>query len=228
MSQQVILKARGLHKTFSHPRPQIILNGVDFEAKKGTVTAIIGRSGQGKSTLLHILGTLESADQGFLEIAGQPVTFLNKSRMRSQHIGFVFQTFHLLEDFTVLENVVMPARIARFSAGKGSQVLHRAEKFLEEVGLSHRTHYLSKLLSGGEKQRVALARALCNDPDVILADEPTGNLDRQTATGIHDLLFRCAHVHGKTVVIVTHHEELARLCDAQYMIEEGMLFKPFE
>ncbi len=218
-----ILKATNLHKTFYTPAPLTLLKGVNLELERGTTVAIMGRSGEGKSTLLHILGTLENPCEGTLNIAQQEVSSFNKSRIRSRHMGFVFQSFHLMEDFTVLENVLMPARIARTSTHPKSEKYQAALHLLEQVGLSDRAHSLSKLLSGGEKQRVALARAMCNDPDLLFADEPSGNLDRKTASGIHELLLNFAKKGNKTLLVVTHNDELASLCDKRYVLQDGLL-----
>lgn len=218
-----VLKAQNLHKKFIHPTAHTVLKGVSLELFKGTSTAIMGRSGEGKSTLLNILGTLEPPNEGELFIGGQKVSFFNTSAIRRKHIGFVFQSFHLLEDFTVLENILMPARIARTPIHSGSEAHAQALSLLEKVGLSERAHFTTKLLSGGEKQRVALARALCNNPDIIFADEPTGNLDRFTAQGIHDLLIHFVKEQGKTLVVVTHNDELAEVCDQRFQLAEGHL-----
>lgn len=223
IEQSTILQAKNLKKTFSIPNPLTILNGVDLTVHRGETVAIMGRSGEGKSTLLHILGTLEPASEGCLEIAGQPLSRRNTSDIRNTHIGFVFQSFHLLEDYSVLENILMPARIARKSISPSSDSYKRAWKLLSQVGLENRAHYFTKHLSGGEKQRVAIARALCNDPDLILADEPSGNLDAQTAEMIHQLLLNFAHEEGKSLVLVTHDHDLAALCQKQYVLANGKL-----
>lgn len=222
-SNTPILQARNLHKKFSYPISTTILNGVDFSVFPGEAVAITGRSGQGKSTLLYLLGTLEDPCQGSIHIANQTITRWNKSRIRNRHLAFVFQSFHLLDDYTALENVLMPARIGRQQTEKGSVAYKRGCELLEKVGLSQRMHYHTKLLSGGEKQRVAIARALCNDPDIILADEPSGNLDRETAAIIHKLLLDFAK-GGKSVIIVTHDQSLAALCDKSYILHHGLLY----
>jgi lipoprotein-releasing system ATP-binding protein len=219
----IILEAKGLHKSFYNPAKVHIIRGVDLTVMRGDTVAIMGRSGQGKSTLLHILGTLETACEGHLSIAGQTITAFNKSKIRNQNIAFVFQSFHLMEDYTALENVLMPARIARQSVSKGSAAYARATDLLEHVGLQDRLHFHTKLLSGGEKQRVAIARALCNNPDIIFADEPSGNLDKQTSRVIHDLLLGYAAKTEKTLIIVTHDQELAHLCAKRYTLEAGYL-----
>lgn len=218
-----ILKAAKLHKTFYHPIKVDLLKGVDLVVKKGESVAITGRSGQGKSTLLQLLGTLETPCSGALEIAGENVTRFNKSKIRNKHIAFIFQSFHLLEDYSALDNILMPARIGRRSICQGSKAYTHAEELLEIVGLKDRTLFNTKLLSGGEKQRVAIARALCNDPDIIFADEPSGNLDKQTATNIHALLLDYTRKSNKSIIIVTHDQDLARICDTQYILEDGAL-----
>ena len=188
----------------------------------------MGRSGEGKSTLLQILGTLDQPDQGNIKIGGQPISTSTLNRIRSENIGFIFQSFYLLQDFTVLENLLMPARIARVPCGKGSEAYQRAMALLERVEMGEHAHKLAKLLSGGEKQRVAIARALCNDPDILLADEPTGNLDYTTAELIHNLLLSLVKEDGKTLILVTHNQELANLCDRQFILRDGTLAeKPF-
>lgn len=218
-----LLKAKNIKKAFYHPKPVLILDGIDLTIYSGESVAIVGRSGEGKSTLLQILGTLEDPCEGFLEIANQKVNDKNKTKIRNQSIGFVFQSFHLLEDYTALENVLMPARIARHNIGKGSTAEARAFFLLEKVGLADRAHFHTKLLSGGEKQRVALARAMCNNPDIVFADEPSGNLDRQTAHLIHSILLNLVHEEKKALVVVTHDKELAALCSKQYELKSGRL-----
>ena len=214
-----VLKAIQLQKSFYNPKQIKILSGLDLLVHPGESVAITGRSGEGKSTLLQILGTLEDPCHGRLEIMGQQVGFFNKSRLRNRHIAFIFQSFHLLEDYTAIENVLMPAKIARKAASKSHGM-----NLLAKVGLADRAEFPTKLLSGGEKQRVAIARALCNDPDLIFADEPSGNLDRETATLIHDLLIDFSRA-GKAVVIVTHNEDLANLCQTRYQLSQGRLGK---
>lgn len=190
---------------------------------RGETVAIMGRSGQGKSTLLQILGTLEKPCSGELTIAGQTISRFNCGKIRNQHIAFIFQSFHLLEDYTALENILMPARIARRSISVNSDAYKHALDLLERVGLPDRAHFNTKLLSGGEKQRVAIARALCNDPDIIFADEPSGNLDKQTAQDIHQTLLNFAHEKGKTLIVVTHDPDLAALCSKKFILEKGEL-----
>ena len=214
----MILSAKNLSKTFKEPQPVVVLSDVSLEVQKGDTIAICGRSGEGKTTLLHILGTLEKPDSGELSVAGQLVHSFNGAEIRRTKIGFVFQAYNLLEDFTALENVLMPARIARRSADA-----EKGLRLLEEVGLLDRAHFPAKVLSGGERQRVAIARSLCNDPDLILADEPTGNLDRAHARQIGDILLSCAEKRNKTLILVTHDQELASLCSRRYTLCDGRL-----
>lgn len=222
---KVILKASNIHKTYDYPAQVTILKGLNLTVHRGETVAIMGRSGQGKSTLLQILGTLEKPCSGQLEIAGQLVNSFNCSKIRNQNIAFIFQSFHLLEDSTALENVLMPAYIGRRSISRGSQAYKRAMELLERVGLSERAHFNTKLLSGGEKQRVAIARALCNNPDILFADEPSGNLDKQTASDIHEILLNFAKEGQKTLIVVTHDHELASLCSTNYTLEYGVINK---
>jgi lipoprotein-releasing system ATP-binding protein len=219
----LVLSARNLDKKFFDPSPIVLLKDLSIDLYKGEAVAIVGRSGEGKSTLMHILGTLEEPCRGSLQIAGEKVTTWNKCRIRNKHLAFIFQAFHLFEEESVLNNILMPASIARIRTDKKSEAYRRACATLSLVGLSERAHFMSKVLSGGEKQRVAIARALCNDPDIILADEPSGNLDRETATSIHRLLIDLAHKKNKALLIVTHDRELAELCDKQYLLKEGKL-----
>ena len=218
-----ILRAAHLCKSFSYPCKVSILNGVNLELISGQSLAIMGRSGEGKTTLLHILGTLEEACSGILEINGKLVTSKNRHILRNQHIGFVFQAYHLLDHYSAIQNVLMPARIAGKDVSKGSDAYLRAEHLLESVGLIDRQSFHTKQLSGGERQRVAIARALCNDPDIILADEPSGNLDSHTSEKIHNLLLDCARVGGKALIVATHDKELASLCASTAWLRDGTL-----
>lgn len=223
MTEKIILEAKNLHKTYHYPVQISLLRGLSLGVQQGTSVAIVGRSGEGKSTLLQILGTLESPCQGDLTIKGEKINLFNKSRIRNQNIGFVFQSFHLLEDYTALDNVLMPARIDRRKIGKGSLAYKRGMELLDHVGLSERAHFHTKLLSGGEKQRTAIARALCNNPDLIFADEPSGNLDKESAHHIHQILLDLVKIQGKTVIVVTHDLEFASRCDKQYQLKNGLL-----
>ncbi|MBS3903174.1 MAG: ABC transporter ATP-binding protein [Anaplasmataceae bacterium] len=218
-----ILSAHKLKKTFLNPMAVEVLKEVSLDLYPGQFVAIRGRSGEGKSTLLHILGTLEKPDDGTLFISGIDTKHTNTSILRNEKIGFVFQTFNLLEDYTVLENVLMPARIARKSTSSTSATYDRAIELLTLVGLQERLFFPAKILSGGEKQRVAIARALINDPELLLADEPSGNLDHTNSQIIQNLLIDCARKQGKTLVIVTHDEELSQLADHSFILKEGQL-----
>lgn len=220
-----ILTAKNLKKAFKFPQKVDILKDVSLEVHPGESVAITGRSGQGKSTLLQILGTLENACEGSITIANKTVNAWNKSLIRNKHLAFVFQSFHLLEDYTALENVLMPAKIAKLPCHIGSEAYNHALELLERVGLSDRALFNTKLLSGGEKQRVAIARALCNNPDIILADEPSGNLDKTNAAHIHQLLLDYVTKEGKTLIVVTHDPDLANLCSSQYCLDQGTLIR---
>lgn len=225
MKDDIILHADNIHKSYYSPHTISILKGINLTVKRGETVAIIGRSGEGKSTLLQVIGTLDSPCKGSLQIGGKKVSGWNKSAIRNRHIAFIFQTFHLLDDYSAIDNVLLPAMIGRKSTHPDSDMYARAEKLLEHVGLQDRMDYNTKLLSGGEKQRVAIARAFCNNPDLILADEPTGNLDRQTADPIHSMLIDYAKNHGHGLVVVTHDPSLAALCDARYQLSDGILIR---
>jgi len=219
-----LLVAKNIKKTFSQPIELSILNGIDLCLHAGESIAIMGASGEGKSTLLHILGTLEPPTSGELEICGHQVTVSEAAKLRNRYIGFIFQAYHLLTDVTVLHNVLIPAQISGASITKGSPAYKRALDLLDHVGLSPRAHFLAKFLSGGEKQRVAIARALMNDTRLLLADEPSGNLDHTTSTHIHELLLQTAKQHNKGLLIVTHDTELAKLCDKRLILREGKIY----
>jgi len=218
--QRILLKAENIYKSYHHPLYVELLQNINLEVFDGESAAIVGRSGEGKSTLLQILGTLEDACKGSLTIANHPVSNANKSLIRNQLIGFVFQSFHLLEDYSALENVLMPAKIARQKFDKSLQ--EHGLNLLEQVGLADRAHFSTKLLSGGEKQRVALARALCNNPRIIFADEPSGNLDSHTAEIIHQLLLNFVQ-KDKALILVTHDWDLAKLCTKRYELKKQTL-----
>jgi len=216
----MILKAKHLSKSYDLKAE--IIKDVSLEVKKGESIAIIGPSGAGKSTLLHLLGTLETPTFGSLEIMGKFANAATCAFLRNQHIGFVFQNFNLLEESSVLENILMPAKIARMNTQNDSEAHNRALHLIEQVGLQDHIHQLAKSLSGGEKQRAAIARAFCNEPDLILADEPSGNLDEGNSALIHDLLLSAAK-NKKALIVVTHSEALAKLCDRRYRISDGIL-----
>jgi len=210
-----ILEARSLSKEF----PGVILfSDISLTVEEGKSIAIIGKSGSGKSTLLHILGTLEKPTQG--QVLFPKALGASAQKIRMNHIGFVFQSFELLEDYTLLENVLMPGKIAGTPLPECKQ---RALELLANVGLLEKKDLPTKFLSGGEKQRGAIARALCNDPDLLLVDEPTGNLDPLNAQLVQDLLFSCCRKYGKSLVMVTHDKDLAALCDGCYELKQGTL-----
>lgn len=200
-----------------------ILRGVSLELQQGQVAAIVGPSGCGKSTLLHVLGTLDRPDQGQILINGTDVLQLGPKKLaafRNQHIGFVFQFHHLLPEFSALENVAIPGWLA----GRSKAVVRQeATRLLDKLGLSHRLDHKPSQLSGGEQQRVAVARALINQPSVVLADEPSGNLDSINARELHQLFFRLRDETGQAFLLVTHNEELARQCDRVWTMRDGML-----
>jgi len=204
-----------------------VLEDVSLELGEGESLAIMGKSGEGKSTLLHILGTLEPPCEGSLHIKGQDAVNGPLPVLRNQLIGFVFQSFNLLEDYTVIDNILMPARIARQKTSPGSPMHKRSLELLEEVGLLERADFPAKLLSGGEKQRVAIARALLHDPALLLADEPSGNLDVANSEKIHQILLDCCRRKGQTrgraLVVVTHDTHLASLMNRQLVLSKGYL-----
>ena len=215
-----MIKAYDIHKSFSSLE---VLKGVSLEVAKGEVVAITGASGAGKTTLLQILGTLSRPDSGRLEIAGTDVSKLSDkelSRFRNRHIGFVFQFHHLLPEFTALENVAIPAYIAKTDRDKAES---RARELLTMMGLADRMHHKPAELSGGEQQRVSIARALINEPSVLLADEPSGNLDSRNREEIHSLFFELREKLGQTVVLVTHDEGLAATADRKIIMSDGTI-----
>src|SRR5580700_2225900 len=217
----MILKAAQLKKTFLNPSRIEVLKGIDLEVHRGEAIAITGKSGEGKSTLLHILGTLEKPSSGYLEICGQNAEQSNLFFLRNRTVGFIFQSYHLFDEDTAFDNVLMPAKIARQPTHRGSPAYKRALSLLERVGMKERAFFFAKQLSGGEKQRVAIARALCNDPDLILADEPSGNLDHAHSQEIHSLLMSLVKDFNKALIIATHDQELSSLCDQALLLKDG-------
>lgn len=199
-----------------------VLRGVSLEVAEGETVAIMGESGSGKSTLLHVLGGLDTPVQGSVLFKGQDVYSMSserRARFRAENVGFVFQSFHLLPELTVFENVALPAMSVKSS--RDAKV--RARELLEEVGLSERIAHRPQELSGGERQRVALARALMNEPDLLLADEPTGNLDSETGHKVLHYLFQLVKSRGHSLVLVTHSRDVAGQCARQLVLKDGLL-----
>lgn len=214
-----MLKATAITKKFG---PLTVLKGVNISIEKGEMVSIVGSSGAGKSTLLHILGTLDSPDSGSIEMDGQLLSNLSSSQLaafRNKHIGFIFQFHHLLPEFDALENVCIPGWIAN---NPREQVQKRAIELLGILGLADRIHHKPNELSGGEQQRVAVARALINEPLIVFADEPTGNLDSNNARELHQLFTKINQDFGTTFLIVTHNEELAALSTRVLHMRDGL------
>jgi len=217
-----MLRASGIQKSYG---PLKVLKSVDLHVDKGEIVAIVGASGAGKSTLLHILGTLDNPDAGKVYIHDKDV-FAQSSRnlaaFRNQSIGFVFQFHNLLPEFSALENVLIPGLIGGRDA---DEVRARAEKLLDMLGITHRKEHKPSELSGGEQQRTAVARALINSPDLILADEPSGNLDSKNAVDLHNLFFQLRKDLNQTFIIVTHNSDLSMMADRRVEIRDGMIVK---
>ncbi len=220
----VIIDIQGLEKTYKTESETLtILKNLDLKIEKGSKIVIVGESGSGKSTFLNIVGGLDCATSGVVKAGPYEITSLDEkqiSQYRSKFLGLIFQFHYLLKDFTALENVFLPAYMAGI---KKTEAIQKARQLLRDVGLEERENHLPSQLSGGERQRVAVARALINDPQIILADEPTGNLDPANARMIGDLLFSMADKYNKTLILVTHDMELASKGDKIYSIKEGTL-----
>ncbi len=218
------LEARGITKSYTvGPRQLVVLRDLDLTVEAGEMVAVVGASGVGKSTLLHVLGGLDSVDAGRIAVNGVELTTLadgERVAFRNRHVGFVFQFHHLLPEFNALENAEMPMRIARMRL---SEARERAAELLRRVGLEERLTHRPGMLSGGEQQRVAVARALVMRPNVLLADEPTGDLDEQTADALHALLREMHAAYGLTSIIATHNPRLAAACDRILRLESGRL-----
>lgn len=215
-----MIKINDIHKSFGKVE---VLKGVDLTIDKGQVACIVGASGAGKSTLLQITGTLEKADKGNIIIDGQDVYKLNQKNLaafRNKKIGFIFQFHHLLPEFTALENICIPAFIA---GTPKKETTDKALQLLDYLNLTDRKDHKPSMLSGGEQQRIAVARALINDPAIILADEPSGNLDSQSAKELHQLFFDLRDKSGQTFVIVTHNPQLAEMADKTFTMRDGVI-----
>jgi lipoprotein-releasing system ATP-binding protein len=213
-----------LRKSFQHMGNTLeVLKGIDLNIYQGEILCIVGQSGAGKSTLLHCIGTLDLPSSGRIRLGGEDITHLSGSKLaaiRNRTIGFVFQFHHLLPEFNALENVIMPGLIRGLPQ---REMEERAKRVLSEVGLSHRETHRPGELSGGEQQRVAIARALALDPKLLLADEPTGNLDSATSDAVHDLFFQIAREHGTTVVVVTHNPSFAERMPRVVQMRDGKI-----
>ncbi|WP_297482528.1 ATP-binding cassette domain-containing protein [Ferrovum sp.] len=221
---EMLLRCQGVTRRFSLAADEVpVLRGLDLEVRKGEQIAILGASGSGKSTLLHVLGGLDRPNEGQVSLCGENLTGLSDrqiGRLRNRHLGFVYQFHHLLAEFSALENVMLPLSIARIDSVSACQ---RATDMLEAVGLGQRLHHRPGELSGGERQRAAVARALVTRPSLILADEPTGNLDRQTAWHVFELILSLNRRQGAGLVMATHDLELADRMDKRYRLEDGVL-----
>jgi len=215
-----MLQAKNIHKSYGSVQ---VLRGVDVEIKKGEIVSIVGPSGSGKSTLLHIMGTLDKPDKGEVKLHETNLTGLDGKPLaafRNKHIGFIFQFHHLLPEFSAIENVCIPGWM---SSKNKNEVRKRAEELLVLLGLKDRLENKPNQMSGGEQQRVAVARALINNPDIVFADEPTGNLDTANARELHQLFFDLRKQLAQTFLIVTHNEELASLSDRTLLMKDGQL-----
>ncbi len=215
-----MIKAKNIYKSFGNVN---VLKGVDLTINKGEIACIVGASGAGKSTLLQIIGTLDKADKGSITIDNQDIYSLNQRSLaafRNQKIGFVFQFHHLLPEFTALENICIPAYIAGISKKESTK---KAMQLLDYLNLTDRKDHKPSMLSGGEQQRIAVARALINNPAIILADEPSGNLDSQSAHDLHHLFFDLRDKTGQTFIIVTHNPQLAEMADKTFTMKDGLI-----
>lgn len=215
-----MISAKNIYKSYGSLQ---VLKGVDLDVNQGEIVSIVGASGAGKSTLLHIIGTIDKADQGTVTFDDSIISSLREkqlARFRNQNIGFIFQFHHLLPEFDAVENVCIPAFIAGVSK---KEAVKKAKEILTTLGLSDRFTHKPSELSGGEQQRVAVARALINNPQVVLADEPSGNLDSKNAVEMHQLFFQLREKMNQTFIIVTHNEELALMADRRLLMKDGKI-----
>ncbi|MCK5785258.1 MAG: ABC transporter ATP-binding protein [Candidatus Sabulitectum sp.] len=224
MSNDIVLSARNIHCSYGSADASIrVLKGVDITVRIGEVVAVMGPSGSGKSTLLHALGLLERPEKGEVLVCGEngwTLSSRKRAELRNRKIGFVFQFHHLLEEFTLKENVMMPCLIAGYS---GEEAANRADRLLERVGIDHRAMHFPSRASGGERQRAAIARAIVMQPDIVLADEPTGNLDTDTSAEVEQLIMELAEEGGRSFLLATHSKDLASAVHRRLLLRSGVL-----
>lgn len=222
---EIVFKAENICKTFTYPERVNLLENISLYVRSGESVSITGSSGSGKSTILSILGTLDKADSGKLFLFDKPLPKKDFAKIRNKHIGFIYQNHNLLDEYTVMENLLIKAQIGHKSISKNSESYSLALSLLEGMNLLHRKDFTTKLLSGGEKARVSIARAFMNDPEIILADEPTGNLDFEAASLVQTLLLETCKDLNKSLIVVTHDRSFAACCNRSYYLENGKLLE---